>query len=202
MPRPRSAPKIDTVTKRRGVRAPVPSWWIELAERRCKREPTKDPARPGAPLNLDELGVLLAATVGRPAPWHHTLLSKFFSRHLVTGEIADAIRQTFPELPLYAYYPANAEEAMEYEVVRKGIEAKRTREAGTITHHLGVMEDAFDDAARAAVSHRGKNARQGMGVGSPLDVKKAVAGDPGKADRGGRSGRVDPHGGSTRRSRS
>jgi hypothetical protein len=143
-----------------------------MAEKRYQRERSEEGEDT---LTLDELGAELAKATGRATPWSHTTLSKFFSRRLVTGDIADAIVKKFPELPSYAYFPRDQEEAMEYEMIRKASDARRLRDAGGITHHLGVMDRVMVRKSRGEQAQRGTGARRSPDLDSAREEGESEA---------------------------
>jgi hypothetical protein len=194
MPRPRTSPK--TQTRVRGARASIPRWWIELAENRAQRDLDED----GDPITMRELGTRLATVAKRQAPWSHTAISKFFGGHVVTAEVANALGLLYEDLPLYAYFPADAAEALEYEMVRKRFDAQRKRASGSIDRHLGVIDRISE---RALAPRRAENAQASTSlrvVESTRDEQTVVAGDTGKGTRGGRGRGVEPGRGTSRRS--
>lgn len=128
-------PTTDDRTKKRhrthGTSAPIPYWFAEAVDRK-RREKR---------LTLIELGVAAAKAAHRPRPWRHPSIHRFFNGS-PTAELAEAFCRLFPELPRWAYYPQDEEEAFDYEKVRLDADARRKKQ-----ERVAPMARAIDERA-------------------------------------------------------
>ena len=120
MPRLRPVDPPPKKAAKRGSRIAVPDWWVELSEERYKSDEEG--------LNYGQLGDRLAKRLGRPKAWSHAKVSRFFGKKTVTGEVADALRLLYPDLPEYVYFPQDAIEAIAYQSAKERALARREAE--------------------------------------------------------------------------
>ena len=107
---------------RRGSRTAVPWWWIQYAERWNRDH--------GTVKTNAELGVKLAEVLGRPEPFSYVTIGRFWSGKIPTDQIAEALLLLYPDLPPFAVYPGDLEEALEIQAVQRRAAARR-KEAGS-----------------------------------------------------------------------
>jgi hypothetical protein len=117
-------PYSINVARQRGRSVAIPPWWLE---------PLRSIVAAGTASHR-ELGIELAATVGRSQPWAQSSVSRFLAGTHTPDDLAEAFQRHFA-LPPYAVQPRDLTEAL---VVSRAIGAHRQTASAPHAHPAGA----------------------------------------------------------------
>lgn len=157
---------------RRGSRTAVPWWWIQYAERWNRDH--------GTVKTNAELGVKLAEVLGRPEPFSYVTIGRFWSGKIPTDQIAEALLLLYPDLPPFAVYPGDLEEALEIQAVQRRAESRRRGPRADLGKRRAALASEIVDLATRSTPDRAADDRQSDAVASDHEASKGRSGGAGR----------------------
>lgn len=161
---------------RRGSRTAVPSWWIQYAERWNRDH--------GTTKTNAELGAKLAEVLGRPEPFSYVTIGRFWSGKIPTDQIAEALLLLYPDLPPFAVYPGDLEEALEIQAVQRRADSRRRGSRTDLAKRRAELASEIVDRATRSTPDPGDDDRQSSAVASDHEVSKGRSGGAGRRRMG------------------
>lgn len=149
----------------RGARTAVPWWWIQYAERWHRDH--------GDTKSNAELGAKLAAALNRDeGPFSHVTIGRFWSGEIPTDQIAQGLMLLYPDLPPFAAYPGDLEEALEIQSVQRRAATRRKQSGSGLQERRAKLAVEIVDLATRSTPEVDADDRQSTEVASEDEAPK------------------------------